>query len=243
VQEDQQEQQQQPHRHQPAGARAAANLGRRRPRAPSTRPRWRGTEAATSPPPPEKRECGRPSGLPGCCSFSGGRRNKKTRARPSTPAHVHHTLTHTPNHPQPQQPHAKYSISVTFISDKDGSEQTVTTAAIGKSLLEVAHDHDVELEGACEGSLACSTCHVILEQDAYDKLEEPCEDELDMLDLAFGLTPTSRLGCQVLASRELDGLRVRLPSATRNFYVGEEGAEGGAAASAGGTASQPAATK
>ncbi|KAL6755150.1 2Fe-2S ferredoxin-type domain-containing protein [Haematococcus lacustris] len=110
------------------------------------------------------------------------------------------------------------TISVTFV-DKDGLEHNVP-APIGKNLLEVAHDNEVDLEGACEGSLACSTCHVIVEnEEYYKKLPEPCEDELDMLDLAFGLSETSRLGCQVIAARELDGIRVRIPAASRNFYV------------------------
>jgi len=74
--------------------------------------------------------------------------------------------------------------------------------------------------GACEGSLACSTCHVIVEdQEYYDRIPEAEDDENDMLDLAFGLTDTSRLGCQVKATKELDGLKVRIPSATRNFAV------------------------
>ena len=74
--------------------------------------------------------------------------------------------------------------------------------------------------GACEGSLACSTCHVIVEKEEYyNKLSEPDDDENDMLDLAFGLTDTSRLGCQVIAKPELDGMHVRIPSATRNFAV------------------------
>src|SRR5271169_2945806 len=72
------------------------------------------------------------------------------------------------------------------------------------------------MEGACEGSLACSTCHVIVEQDYYDKMEEPTDEENDMLDLAPGLTETSRLGCQVIMSKDLDGMVVTLPNATRN---------------------------
>ena len=79
--------------------------------------------------------------------------------------------------------------------------------------------HGIDLEGACEGSLACSTCHVVVDGDWFDKLEEPSEDEEDMLDLAFGLTETSRLGCQIIMNDELDGLRVMLPSATRNMMV------------------------
>lgn len=100
----------------------------------------------------------------------------------------------------------------------DGSEKEVD-APDGLSVLEIAHNNDIDLEGACEGSLACSTCHVIIDQQWFDKLVEPTEDEEDMLDLAFGLTQTSRLGCQIIMSDELDGLKVRLPSATRNMQI------------------------
>lgn len=75
------------------------------------------------------------------------------------------------------------------------------------------------LTGACEGSVACSTCHVILPEEYYDLLPEPEDDENDMLDMAFGLTDTSRLGCQVKLTKELDGLIATLPSATRNMFV------------------------
>ncbi|MGB1539642.1 MAG: ferredoxin family 2Fe-2S iron-sulfur cluster binding protein [Rickettsiales bacterium] len=107
---------------------------------------------------------------------------------------------------------------MTFIHP-DGSEQEVE-APEGISVLEVARIFDVPIEGACEGSLACSTCHVIVDQTYFDQLEEATEDEEDMLDLAFGLTPTSRLGCQIIMSDELDGLKVTLPSATRNVQAG-----------------------
>ncbi len=91
---------------------------------------------------------------------------------------------------------------------------------MGISLLEVAHKNDVPLEGACEGSLACSTCHVIIEDEkVYKGLPEAKEEEEDMLDLAFGLTHTSRLGCQIILTEQLDGLTVRLPEATRNMQV------------------------
>ncbi|PAN12587.1 hypothetical protein GQ55_2G266600 [Panicum hallii var. hallii] len=114
------------------------------------------------------------------------------------------------------KPEAK--ISVTFV-DKDGEEKLVKVP-IGMSMLEAAHENDIELEGACEGSLACSTCHVIVtDVNYYNKMEDPVDEENDMLDLAFGLTETSRLGCQVIASPELDGIRLALPSATRNFAV------------------------
>lgn len=76
--------------------------------------------------------------------------------------------------------------------------------------------------GACERSVACSTCHVILTPEDYDRLPEPEDDENDMLDMAFGLTDTSRLGCQVILTKALDGITATLPAATRNMYVDGE---------------------
>ncbi|KAH6861417.1 ferredoxin [Alternaria alternata] len=109
---------------------------------------------------------------------------------------------------------------VTFI-DKDGHATTFEVAD-GDNLLDIAQANDIEMEGACGGSCACSTCHVIVADEAYyDKMEEPDDDENDMLDLAFGLTETSRLGCQVKMSKELDGLVVRLPSMTRNLQASD----------------------
>jgi 2Fe-2S ferredoxin len=106
---------------------------------------------------------------------------------------------------------------VIFVSP-DGKEQTFDVQN-GVSLLEVAHRNGVPLEGACEGSLACSTCHVIVAPEWFEKLKPSSEDEEDMLDLAFGLTHTSRLGCQIMMSDALDGIRVTLPAATRNMMV------------------------
>lgn len=99
----------------------------------------------------------------------------------------------------------------------DDKTEKIVEAPAGLSILEVAHQHNIDLEGACEGSLACATCHVILEEATYHKLKSPSEAEEDMLDLAFGLTHTSRLGCQIMVTQELDGIRIRLPSATRNI--------------------------
>lgn len=100
------------------------------------------------------------------------------------------------------------------------SDRTIEVEAPnGLSVLEIAHRNEINLEGACEGSLACSTCHVVVEPDWYKKLNDATEEEEDMLDLAFGLTRTSRLGCQIVMSDDLDGLTVRLPSATRNMMV------------------------
>ena len=106
---------------------------------------------------------------------------------------------------------------MTFI-DREGQRREVD-APVGLSVLEIAHRNKIDLEGACEGSLACSTCHVIVDDEDFDRLAEPTEDEEDMRDLAFGLTHTSRLGCQIRMSEALDGLVVKLPAATRNMMV------------------------
>ena len=128
---------------------------------------------------------------------------------------------------------------MTFIED---GEEIEVQAELGKSLLEVAHANEIDLEGArarqsnvtapfidffrhcslhslrvllcagaCDGSLACSTCHLVLEQDVYDALPPPDEEEEDMLDLAMDLTDTSRLGCQIKVTKELEGMRATVP--------------------------------
>ena len=107
---------------------------------------------------------------------------------------------------------------MTFVSP-DGTVRKEVEAPVGLSVLEIAHRNDIDLEGACEGSLACSTCHVVVDPKWYEELDEPSEEEEDMLDLAFGLTHTSRLGCQIKMTEDLDGLVVTLPSATRNMMV------------------------
>ena len=106
---------------------------------------------------------------------------------------------------------------ITFI-ERDGNRKLVE-APLGMSVMEIARKNGVDIEGACEGSLACSTCHVIVDPEWYDVLVAAKEDEEDMLDLAFGLTHTSRLGCQIKMTDELDGLTVTLPTATRNMMV------------------------
>jgi 2Fe-2S ferredoxin len=99
--------------------------------------------------------------------------------------------------------------------ERDGSRREVE-APLGLSVLEIAHRHGVDIEGACEGSLACSTCHVVVDAEWFAKLVKPTEDEEDMLDLAFDLQETSRLGCQLIITEALDGLVVKLPAGTRN---------------------------
>ena len=104
---------------------------------------------------------------------------------------------------------------MTFI-ERDGNRKVVD-APVGMSVMEIARKNGVDIEGACEGSLACSTCHVIVEDGWLAKLKPPTGDEEDMLDLAFGITKASRLGCQILMAPELDGLVVRLPKEIRNL--------------------------
>ena len=112
------------------------------------------------------------------------------------------------------------TLTITFVLP-DGSTRVETDARVGESLLQVSkRNDDIDLEGACEGVCACSTCHLILPHEVYDELDDSItEDEEDMLDMAYGLTETSRLGCQVIVTEEMDGMVVRMPKATRNFYV------------------------
>jgi ferredoxin len=109
------------------------------------------------------------------------------------------------------------TIQITFLQP-DETLKTVD-AKVGESFLQVAHRHDINLEGACEGVCACSTCHLIFPHEIFDELPEASEDEDDMLDMAFGLTETSRLGCQIIVDKSMDGITVEMPKATRNFYV------------------------
>ena len=99
--------------------------------------------------------------------------------------------------------------SVTFIL-ADGSEKTLDVAD-GTSIMEAGRDNNLGLEGTCGGSLSCATCHVILDADSFERVGAPSEDEMDMLDLAFGVAETSRLGCQIKMSDALDGIRVQVP--------------------------------
>lgn len=113
------------------------------------------------------------------------------------------------------KPNPGEELHITFIT-KDG-EQLYFEVAEGDNVLDIAQAHNLDMEGACGGSCACSTCHVIVDPEFYDEIPEPDDDENDMLDLAFGLTETSRLGCQIKMSKEIDGIRVALPAMTRNL--------------------------
>jgi len=103
---------------------------------------------------------------------------------------------------------------MTFI-ETDGSRREVE-APVGLSVMEIARRNSLPIEGACEGSLACSTCHVVVAPEWYDLVPPAKEEEEDMLDLAFALTRTSRLGCQIIITEDLDGLTVSIPAGSRN---------------------------
>jgi ferredoxin, 2Fe-2S len=103
--------------------------------------------------------------------------------------------------------------------ERDGTRREVD-APPGLSVLEIARRHGIDIEGACGGSLACSTCHIIIDPEWFGLLDAASEDEEYMLDLTFGLSATSRLGCQIILTERLDGLTVRLPPATRNLLLG-----------------------
>ena len=95
----------------------------------------------------------------------------------------------------------------------NGQKQDVE-APLGETILDIAHMHKIDLEGACDHSIACATCHVVVDPAWVDILPEPSADELDMLDLAVNLAPTSRLGCQITMREEYEGLIVSLPNKT-----------------------------
>lgn len=99
---------------------------------------------------------------------------------------------------------------MTFITEQ-GTEEV--DAPNGLSIMEIAHKNAIDIEGACGGSLACATCHVIVDEAWADKLDEISEDEEDMLDMAFNVKKTSRLGCQIVMDESLDGITVTLPTA------------------------------
>ena len=106
-------------------------------------------------------------------------------------------------------------VAVWFVNDK--SEKVPARAEVGQRLLEVGQAVGMPLEGTCEGQMACSTCHVIVASEWFDRLPAASEDEEDMLDLAAGVTRTSRLSCQIVITEMLDGLEVRVPGEARDI--------------------------
>jgi ferredoxin len=106
-------------------------------------------------------------------------------------------------------------VRVRFIG-RDG-EVTEAEGEAGAPLLDVAQAAGLPLEGTCEGQMACSTCHVIVAKEWFDRLPPAVEEEEDMLDLAAGVARTSRLSCQIVLSERLDGLEVRIPAESRDM--------------------------
>ena len=107
-------------------------------------------------------------------------------------------------------------MHVTFIH-ADGKGRTDAEAEPGSILLDVAQAHMMPLEGTCEGQMACSTCHIIVAKEDFDRLPPASEMEEDMLDLAAGVRRTSRLSCQIVLTADLDGLTVHIPAESRNM--------------------------
>jgi len=106
-------------------------------------------------------------------------------------------------------------VHVCFIG-RDG-EVTEAEGEAGTALLDVAQAAGMPLEGTCEGQMACSTCHVVVAKEWFDKLPPAVEEEEDMLDLAAGVTRTSRLSCQIVLTEDLDGLEARIPAESRDM--------------------------
>ncbi|KAG7484186.1 hypothetical protein MATL_G00046620 [Megalops atlanticus] len=118
-------------------------------------------------------------------------------------------------------------VLVHFVN-QDGVQIT-TAVTEGESLLDVVIKKNLDISGfgACEGTLACSTCHLILDENIYEKLDPMVDEEVDMLDLAYGITKTSRLGCQVCVKKWMDGMTVQVPQEIKDMRnaVGSAGSQ------------------
>ncbi len=106
-------------------------------------------------------------------------------------------------------------MKITFITSE--GDRVDASGEAGDSLLRVAQAAGMPLEGTCEGQMACSTCHVVVDKDWFDRLPEASEEEEDMLDLAAGVRRTSRLSCQIVLAEELDGITVRIPAESHDM--------------------------
>ncbi|XP_004923735.1 adrenodoxin-like protein, mitochondrial [Bombyx mandarina] len=136
---------------------------------------------------------------------------------------VQNKRIHTTNHLKHgeyewQDPKSEDEVVNVVYVDKDGVKINVK-GKVGDNILYLAHRYEIPMEGACEASLACTTCHVYIPHDYLDKLPPSEEKEDDLLDMAPFLKENSRLGCQIVLTKELEGMVIQLPKATRNFYV------------------------
>ncbi|KAE8447862.1 hypothetical protein EG329_010091 [Mollisiaceae sp. DMI_Dod_QoI] len=151
-------------------------------------------------------------------NFSHGSRQRISRAISSslsTEARRMFSVTSANSHGHWEPPKPGEEIYVTFV-DKEGDEHKIAVNK-GDNLLTIAQGNDIEMEGESHNYYRLG----IEDEEMYDKIPEATDDENDMLDLAFGLTETSRLGCQIVMTKELDGLRVKLPSMTRNLQASD----------------------
>ncbi|XP_040049878.1 adrenodoxin [Gasterosteus aculeatus] len=114
-------------------------------------------------------------------------------------------------------------VTVNFIN-RDGEKISVKGSP-GDSLLDIVINEDLDFDGfgACEGTLACSTCHLIFDEETYKSLGPVTDEEMDMLDLAYGLTDTSRLGCQICLTKSLEGVVARVPESVADIRQSQDG--------------------
>ena len=106
-------------------------------------------------------------------------------------------------------------MKITFITSE--GDRVDASGEAGDTLLRASQAAGMPLEGTCEGQMACSTCHVVVDKDWFDRLPEASEEEEDMLDLAAGVRRTSRLSCQIVLGEELDGLTVSIPAESHDM--------------------------
>ncbi|XP_029303916.1 adrenodoxin-like [Cottoperca gobio] len=114
-------------------------------------------------------------------------------------------------------------VMVHFVN-RDGEKISVKGSP-GDSLLDIVINEDLDFDGfgACEGTLACSTCHLIFEEETYKNLGPVTDEEMDMLDLAYGLTDTSRLGCQICLTKSMEGMVARVPESVEDIRQSQDG--------------------
>lgn len=101
------------------------------------------------------------------------------------------------------------TVKITFVLPS--GEKREIAARAGQSLMEAARDNGLPVEGTCGGNMACCTCHMIVDRQYFNALPRPSAEERGMLDLAVGLRPTSRLGCQIRITESIDGIVLTLP--------------------------------
>lgn len=133
------------------------------------------------------------------------------KCRQNLPVPIIHSFVRKASTSQPLS--EKQEVSITFV--RAGGERIKAKGKVGDTILDIVVNNEIDLDGygACEGTLTCSTCHLIFPKEVYDSLpDKPTDEELDMLDLAYDLTNTSRLGCQIVMTKELDGIEVKVPT-------------------------------